>query len=101
MGFVAEVLGRRSGLPGPSARDQLLSGDTKRIIALLKIAGCSRALAASLLAGIGDLIGIDDAGAAIALFDKMPKAAVASARAWLGTAVEYRDALDALEPQRG
>ncbi len=101
LAFVAEVLGRRSGLPGLSVQDQLLSGDTGRVIALMKVSGCSRMLAAGLLAGVGDLIGIDDAGAAIALFDSMPDSAVASAHAWLGTSGEYRDALAALDNQRG
>lgn len=101
LAFVAEALGRRSGLPGPLVQDQLLSGNSKAVIALLKVAGCSRALAAGLLAGFGDLIGIEDAGSAIALFDSMPDSAIAPARAWLGTAEAYRDALAALEAHRG
>jgi len=101
LAFVAEALARRSGLPGLSVQDQLLSGDTRRVIALLKVAGCERPLAAGLLAGVGDLIGIEDAGHAIALFDSMPETAVAAARAWLGTDVDYRDALTALEQRHG
>jgi hypothetical protein len=101
LAFVGEVLARRAGLPGSSVQAQLLSGEMPRVIALLRVAGCSRALAAGLLAGVGDLIGIEDAGEAIALFDSMSESAVTAARAWLGTTDDYRDALDALEQAGG
>ena len=65
IGFVAEVLGRRAGVPTESAMDELLSGDAVHMMSLLRMAGTSRELSAGLLAGIGDLLGISDAGAAI------------------------------------
>ena len=43
----------------------------------------SRELGAGLLAGIGDLLGIADAGEAIDLFDRMTDEQVEAARSWL------------------
>ena len=61
----------------------------------------SRDLGAGLLAGIGDLLGIADAGEAIALFDRMTDDEVEAARSWLATAPAYRAALDRLGQGRG
>src|SRR5438270_2170627 len=68
IGFVAEFLARRVGSGIDSAMDELLSGDARRLMALLRVAGASRQLSAGLLAGVGDLLGIAEAGEAIALF---------------------------------
>lgn len=99
--FVAEVLGRRAGVPSDSALDELLSGGAKHVMALLRVAGASRDLGAGLLAGIGDLLGIADAGAAIELFDQMTSAEAQDACSWLVTAPGYRAALDRLGQGRG
>jgi hypothetical protein len=99
--FVAEVLARRAGIESESAMAELLSGDAPDVMAVLRMAGMSRALAAGLLAGIGDLLGIDDAGSAIAIFDSMTEAEVQAARSWLGTAAGYRAALERLGQGRG
>jgi hypothetical protein len=99
--FVAEVLARRSGIDTESALGELLSGEPAHVMALLRMAGVTRALAAGLLAGIGDLLGIADAGAAIADFDRMSDAQVQAARAWLITDPSYRSALDRLGQGRG
>lgn len=99
--FVAEVLARRSGIETESAIGELLSGEAAHVMALLRMAGVSRGLAAGLLAGIGDLLGIADAGAAIADFDRMSDAEVQAARAWLVTDPSYRAALDRMGQRRG
>lgn len=99
--FVAEVLARRGALSPDAAMDELLSGEAKHVMALLRVARASRELAAGLLAGIGDLLGIEDAGTAIALFDAMGEAEVQAARAWLLTAPSYRAALERLGQGRG
>lgn len=99
--FVAEVLARRTGVPAGSALDDLLSGNTRYLIALLRAAAASRELAAGMLAGIGDLLGIEDAAAAIDLFDGMSEAQVHAARSWLLTPPAYRAALDRLGQGRG
>ena len=101
VGFVAEVLARRAGIPVESAMDELLSGDAERSMSLLRVAGASRALGAGLLGGIGDLLGIAEAGEAIALFDRMSDDQVRAARSWLVTAPEYRAALERLGERRG
>ena len=99
--FVAEVFARRGGIPIDSAMDELLSGDAPRLMALLCVAGASRGLSAGLLGGIGDLLGISEAGEAIALFDRMTEDEVSAARSWLITAPAYRAALDRLGERRG
>jgi hypothetical protein len=99
--FVAEVLALRSGIEVESAIGELLSGEPAHVMALLRMAGVSRGLSAGLLAGIGDLLGIADAGAAIADFDRMSDAEVQEARAWLITAPSYRTALERMGQGRG
>lgn len=99
--FVAEVLARRAGITGDSAIDELLSGEPIHVMALLRMAGMSRAVSAGLLAGIGDLLGIADAGAAISAFDDMTDSEAQAARSWLLTAPGYRVALDHLGQGRG
>jgi hypothetical protein len=99
--FVAEVLARRGGIPSDSAMDELLCGDSKRLMALLRAAGASRELSAGLLGGIGDLLGIAEAGEAIALFDRMNEDEVRAARSWLVTAPAYRASLERLGFGRG
>ena len=101
IGFVAEVLARRGGVPSDSAMDELLSGDFRRLMAMLRVAGVSRELSAGLLGGIGDLLGIAEAGEAIALFDRMGDDEVRAARSWLVTAPNYRSALERLGERRG
>ncbi|MFL6760427.1 DUF2336 domain-containing protein [Sphingomonas sp.] len=99
--FVAGVLARRGGIASDSAMDELLSGDAAHVMALLRVAGASRQLSAGLLGGIGDLLGIADAGEAIGLFDRMTDGEVEAARSWLVTAAGYRTALGRLGQGRG
>ena len=101
IGFVAEFLGRRAGVTIDSALDELLSGDSARLMALLRVADASRQLAAGLLGGIGDLLGIAEAGEAIALFDRMSDDEVRTARSWLVTSQGYRASLERLGDKRG
>ncbi|MFL6720462.1 MAG: DUF2336 domain-containing protein [Sphingomonas sp.] len=101
VGFVAEVFARRAGIPVDSAMDELLSGETTHVMALLRMAGVSRALAAGLLGGIGDLLGISDPGEAIASFDRITDSQAQAARSWLVTPPAYRSALDRLGQGRG
>jgi hypothetical protein len=99
--FVAEVLARRAGIPTDSAMDELLSGESEHVMALLRMAGVSRELSAGLLGGVGDLLGISDAGAAIGVFDRMSDEQAMSARSWLLTDPTYRAALERLGQSRG
>jgi hypothetical protein len=99
--FVAEVLARRAGIPTDSAMDEFLSGEDKHVMALLRMAATSRELGAGLLAGIGDLLGISDAGEAIGLFDQMSDEQAQAARSWLLTEPTYRAALERLGQGRG
>lgn len=99
--FVAEVLARRGGVSTDTAIEELLSGEPKQVMALLRVTRASHELAAGLLAGIGDLLGIEDVGAAIALFEGMSEAEIEAARAWLLTSPSYREALGRLGQGRG
>ena len=99
--FVAQVLARRAGIAGALALDELLSGDAQRVMALFRVAGFSRELSAGLLAGVGDLLGIADPGAAIGIFDSMSRDQVDAAATWLTTSSDYRAALDMLGGSRG
>ena len=99
--FVAEAVARRAGLPGAIAAEELLSGSPERVMALFRMAGLPRALVAGFLAGIGDLLGLSDAGRAIGLFDAMSEEQVDAARAWLTADRDYRAALGALGVDRG
>ncbi len=98
---VAAVLSRRAGIALDGALDVLLSGDARTVMALFRAAAVSRDLAAGLLAGIGDLLGIADAGDAISLFDAMAPSDVDAACSWLATDPAYRAALDRLGQGRG
>jgi len=96
MTFVAEALSRRSGVPAHVLFDELLSADERRSMAVLRAANASRQLAASVLAGIGDLLGMANPGKAIDVFDALTEPEVESARTWLTTDPTYRDAVTTL-----
>jgi hypothetical protein len=99
--FLAQVLARRGGIAGTVALDELLSGEPEHVMALLRLAGFSRELSAGLLASLGDLLGIDDPGAAIGVFDRMSAEEVKAAASWLSAPPAYRAALQALGTRNG
>jgi hypothetical protein len=95
--FVAHALARRADVRGGIAFDELMSGDPRRSMAVLRMAALSRQSAAGLLAGVGDLLAITDPGRAISVFDELGDAEVEDARAWLTTDPNYRGAVAAIE----
>lgn len=101
MTFVAHALAARSEVRADVALDELLSGNERRAMAMLRTAEVSRTVAASLLAGVGDLIGIPDPGRAIDAFDRLTEEEIASARAWLTADPAYRRAVNALGSGNG
>lgn len=101
MNFIAHALARRSGISGDVALDELLSGDSERVMALLRVGGVRRETAAGLLAGIGDLLGIADPGQAIARFDRMSEADAAEALSWLTADSAYKQAVAAMGTGNG
>lgn len=94
--FLAQVLARRARIAPAVAADELLSGSATQVMALFRVAESSRPLAAGLLAALGDLLGIEDAGAAIDFFDGMGADEIAAASSWLTTPPIYRAAVAAL-----
>ena len=101
MNFVAQALARRSGIRCDIALDELLSGDPKRVMALLRMGRLTRETAAALLAGIGDLIGIADPARAIGEFDQLSDADVANALNWISTDPLYQRAVAAVGGTNG
>jgi hypothetical protein len=79
----------------------MLDGERGRFVMLLRMSGVSRDLAARLLAGLGDLLGIPDPGTEIARFDAIDKERTDAARHWLTLDHRYRAALDALGAHHG
>ena len=100
VGFVAELVARRVGTSASAALDELLSGDPANVMPMFRAAGFSRELAAGLLAGTGDLLGLD-ASAAITAFDTMTEVEAREHSSWLAMSPVYRAALDRLRPVRG
>lgn len=100
LGFVSAALAHRAGIMIDAALDELLSGEAGTTMALFRAASASRELTAGLLAAVGDLLGLADAGEAIARFDAMTREDVDAARSWLDTGPAYRAALDRLGPGR-
>ncbi|HET9145335.1 MAG TPA: DUF2336 domain-containing protein [Sphingomicrobium sp.] len=101
VGFLSEALGRRAGIPGTLALDELLSGNPPHVMALLLLASFSRELSAGLLASVGDLIGIADPGEAICVYDRLSADEMSAASSWLATTPAYRAALHALDRSNG
>lgn len=99
--FLAEVLGRRAGVSAAVALEELLSGDARRVMALLRVSGTSREFGAGMLASVGDLLGLSDPGAAIGVFDRMNADEVKAAASWLAASPSYRCALELLGSTRG
>ena len=87
--FAISIGSRKRGI-------SLLSGRTQQLMALLRVAGFSRELSAGLLASLGDLLDIDDPGAAIGVFDAMSADEVRAAASWISAPPRYRAALAAL-----
>ena len=87
----------------PSRR--LRAGDRYRLqgrsMAVLRTTGVPRQVAASLLAGVGDLLGMPDAGKAIDTFDRFTDAEVEDAHIWLTTDPAYQVAVKALGNRNG
>jgi hypothetical protein len=101
MNFVAQALARRCYIAGDVALDELLSGQAKRMMTLLRMGRLTRETAAALLAGIGDLVGIADPARAIAAFDQLSDVDVANALNWISADPLYQRAVAALGGHNG
>ena len=101
IGFVTEAVGRRAGLSGSIAAEELLSGSASRVMTLFRLAALPRELVAGFLATIGDLLGLADAGHAMGVFDAMTVEQSAAARTWLTADPAYRRALALLDVDDG
>jgi hypothetical protein len=101
MNFLAHTLARRCGISGDVALEELFSADGKRIVTLMRMGGLKRETAAALLAGIGDLLGVNDPGRAIMEFDRLTDADVANSLSWVSADPLYQQAVAALGGDNG
>jgi hypothetical protein len=101
MTFVAQALSRRSGVRAVRVIDELLSGNNQRAMAMLRMSGVPRTMAARLLAGIGDLLGLADPGHAIDTFDGLSGEQIEQAKRWLSADPQYRGAVETLAELHG
>jgi len=101
MTFVGQALARRARLRGDVALDELLSGSDERVMGVMRMAHVQREAVAGILAGIGDLLGIADAGRAITVFDRLGEIQVEDARSWLTTDPAYRRSVAELGTNNG
>jgi hypothetical protein len=99
--FLGQVFARRARIAAGVAMDELLSGSARRVMMLLRVASSSRELCAGLLASIGDLLGLDDPGAAIDFFDGMTADDVHAGESWLAAPRAYRTAVEVLGAANG
>lgn len=98
--FLVEALGERAEIASDAAWTLLLGG-CERMVLLLRMAGISRDLAARLLVGLGDLVGITDLGEAMRRFVELDEAPVAEEGEWLRRTADYRAAVRALGGRDG
>ena len=99
--LLAHLLAHPAEVSGTIAEAELLSGDPSSIITLLRMAKVSRQVAAGILAAIGDLLGVDDPAAALALFAALKDAEIDEAHVLLTSDPAYRSALALLETHHG
>lgn len=99
--LLAHLLAYPAAVSGSIAEAELLSSDPASIIMLLRMAKVSRQVGAGILAAIGDLLGIDDPGAALAMFAALKDPEVEEAHVLLTSDPAYRSALALLETDLG
>lgn len=99
--FLAEALAHKANLPAPICADELLSGIDHSIVAIFRLAGLKRTVAAGMLATAGDLLGVVDPARAMTRFDDFAAAEVEAHYRLLTSPVGYRAALAALGVERG
>ena len=96
MSVLGHALARRSAIDSAVAAAELLSGDSRRVMILLRLADVPRALASHLLAVLGDLLGLATDLHALALFDSIAEDRIAGARSWLALDLNFKSSLKAL-----
>lgn len=96
MSVLGHALARRSRIDSAAAAAELLSGDSRRVMILLRLADVPRALASHLLAVLGDLLGLATDLHALALFDSIAEDRIAGARSWLSLGLNFKSSLKAL-----
>ena len=99
--LLAHMLAHSAGVSGAIAEAELLSADPSSIIRLLRMAKVPRQVAAGILAAIGDLLGVDDPAAALAMFAALKEAEIEEAHVLLTSDPAYRSALAMIEVRRG
>jgi hypothetical protein len=96
LSVLGHALARRAGIDAITAIGELLSGESRRIMLLLRLGGVPREIAGQLLAVLGDLLGLGADPHALAIFDSFASDRVAAARSSLGLDPHFKSALKAL-----
>ncbi|MEO5773116.1 MAG: hypothetical protein ABIQ32_03225 [Sphingomicrobium sp.] len=96
MGVLRHLLARRAAIDPANAAAELFSGESRRIMLLLRLARVSREVAGHLFALLGDLLGLGADLHALAIFDSFTEERLAIARSWLGLDLNFKHALKAL-----
>lgn len=94
--LIGHALARRARIAAPVAAGELLSGDPRRIMLLLRVADSSRELAGHLLAVLGDLLGLAADLNALNFFESFTAEQVAAARTSLQLDPHFKSAWKAL-----
>ncbi|WP_185829221.1 DUF2336 domain-containing protein [Sphingomonas ginkgonis] len=101
LGLLTAALAERAGISGDEAWERLSCPGSGRLAELLRIAAVTRPAAASLFAGIGAVIGLQDPAGEIGRFDQISGAQAEACRRALRLNPAYRRAADRLHGQRG
>lgn len=90
---LSHALALRSGLHYSTSFDELMSCDSRRVMMVLRLAGCPRSAAAQLLAALGDVIGLSSEAHHLDAFDSWSIDQLDAARGWLHLDPVFRTAL--------
>ena len=96
IGVLGHSLARCAGAPHSATAAELLSGDVRRTMLVLRVAGMGRELAGHLLAVLGDLLGVSADARALTLFDSISMDRITAAKSWLTLDPHFKIALKGL-----
>jgi hypothetical protein len=94
--FLSHALAAQSGLHHRDSFDELMSGDSRRVMMVLRLADCPRGTAAQLLAALGDLIGLSGDAHHLGAFESWSVDQLDDARGWLHLDPSFQTALSSV-----
>lgn len=91
--FLAHALGLRAGICHVLSFEELMSCNSRRVMMILRLAGCPRSTAAQLLATLGEFIGLIGDAQSLDAFDAWTIEQLDAARGWLQLDPRFQTAL--------